>query len=199
MSTTEKNRSVRRAGILLGVLVAVGVVLLWWLLTRNVTELGSRAVAKRHLPAFTLLTKEDLRSSSESSDSLIEELNDRYLLVGVEKDGEVTRGMVAPHEVKQWLADAVAVAIPASTSNSLGGQLRAGDVVDLMTVPKGAAQVKTFESLMVLSIAPSTKEANVITLAIPRARQDEFALAVTDAELMLTRRIIATSNASRLP
>ena len=87
-------------------------------------------------------------------------------------------------------ADAVAIAIPASVSTTLGGQLRVGDVVDLVAIAKGATQVKTFERLLVLS-TPSgkDKDANAITLAIPGAQRDEFALAITGAELLVTRRI----------
>ncbi|HUS11111.1 MAG TPA: hypothetical protein VMZ30_11655 [Pyrinomonadaceae bacterium] len=199
MATPEKNRSVKRAAILLGVLVALGGVLLWWLLTRDPTDPRSRVVAKRDLPALRLLTNADLemRGSPELSNSAIEELTNRHLLVGVKQGGEVTREMVAPSESKQLLADAIAVAIPMSATTSLAGQLHAGDMVDLVTVPKGGTQAKTFENLMVLSIAPANKDANAITLAIPRTQRDDFALAVTGGELVLTRRIIVANQQSK--
>jgi len=194
MSTPEKNRSLKPAGILLGVLVAMGAVLLWWLLTQE----PRRVVATRDLQAFTLLTSGDLdmRPRSPSSNTAIATLTGCYLLVTVKQGGEVTHEMVISPEGKEWLADAVAVAIPTSATTSLGGQLHVGDVVDLVTFPKGATQVKAFENLLVLSTAPPSKETNVITLALPRARRDEFALAVMDAELVLTRRIIMANQQS---
>ena len=190
MATPEENRSIKQAAIVLAVLIVVGGVLLWLLLTHN--PISNRVVAKRDLPAFTLLRTDHLNGSNSS----IAELEGRYLLVTVKKDGEVTREIVVPRLGNEWLADAVAVAIPIAASTSLGGQLHVGDIVDLVTFPKGATQVKSFENLMVLSIASPNKNANVITLAIPRARRDEFALAVTGAELVLTRRIIMANQQS---
>jgi hypothetical protein len=197
MPTPEKNRSIKRAGILLGVLVAMGAVLLWCLLTQAPPE-PRRVVATRDLEAFTLLTSGVLEMRPRSpSNTEIAALTGCYLLVAVKQEDEVTRKMVTSREGNEWLADAVAVAIPTSATTSLGGQLHVGDVVDLVTVPKGATEVKTFENLLVLSTAPPSKETNVITLAMPRAQRDAFALAVTGAELVLTRRIIIASQQSK--
>ena len=194
MDTPDKDRSIRRATILLGVLVVLGGVLLWLLLRSDARQpAGSRIVAKRDLHAFTLLTANDLEMhpSAEPSALTIAELTNRYLLVGLKEGSEVTPSIVAPVNSTQWLGEATAVTISMSATTSLGGQLRPGDMVDLVTVPKGATQVKTFENLMVLNIPPPGKDATVITLAIPHTRRDEFALAVTGAELVLTRRILA--------
>ena len=52
------------------------------------------------------------------------------------------------------------------------------------------SQVRKFERLLVLSTASANiKDGNAITLAIPGAQRDEFALAITGADLLVTRRI----------
>jgi hypothetical protein len=192
-TTPDANRSIKRAGVLLGILVVLGAGLLWWLLTHDPKQPG-RVVAKRGLPAVTLLNDADLEmhGSPESLNVSISELTGRYLLAPVNQGAEVTREMVTQREGKEWLSDAVAVAIPMSITPSLGRQLRAGDIIDLVTVPKGATQVKTFENLMVLNIAPLNKDPNAsisVTLAVPRGQRDDLALAVSSSELVLTRKL----------
>ena len=92
----------------------------------------------------------------------------------------------------------------ASITNSLGGQLRIGDTIDLLPVPKTppqgtAVQVIPIENLLVLNIPPPNKDANssVITLAVPRTKRPELATAIAGATLVLTRNISVSNQQSK--
>jgi len=197
MAKPDKKAFFGWTGILLGGLVVLGGVLLWWFFTYEPTE-ASRVVTKRDLQAFTLLTAADLemRGSPEKATTQISDLTDNYLLVAQKKGAEINREIVVSRQGKDWLGDAVAIAIPASTTNSLGGQLRVGDTIDLLTVSKtttqgAASQVTTFDNLLVLSIPPPNKDPNssAITLAVPRTKRNDLATAVTGATLVVSRNV----------
>lgn len=195
--TPDEKGFFKWTGILLAVLVVLGGMLLWWFFTYEPAFPG-KVVTTRDLPAFTLLAAGDLemRGSEELATTKVSDLTDHYLLVTVMKGAEVNREVVVSRQGREWLGDAVTIAIPASITNSLGGQLRIGDTVDLLTVPKTvpqgtAIQVTPFDNLLVVSVPPSNKDANssAITLAVPRTKRNELAIAVAGATLVLTRNL----------
>jgi Flp pilus assembly protein CpaB len=190
------------------VLIILAAVMVTKLATREEPEIKtptalepakSRIVAKRELQAFTLLKDEDLEARLGSAElgqkaPDVKGLIARYVLVNLKKGAEVKDEMVAPPSATPLLSDAVAISIPVTATTFPGGQLRAGDLVDLVAVrSKESTEVKKFESLMVLSILQANKDTNLpnaIALAIPSAQRDAFASAVVGAELLLTRRIL---------
>ena len=202
MAKPDKKRFLKWTGILLGGLVVLGGVLLWCFFKYEPTE-ASRVVTKRDLQAFTLLTVGDLemRGSPEKATTQISDLTDNYLLVALKKGAEINREIVVSRQGKEWLGDAVAIAIPASTTNSFGGHLRIGDTIDLLTVSKTttqgtASEVTIFDNLLVVTIPPPNKDPNssAITLAVPRTKRNDLATAVTGATLVVTRNIGASNH-----
>jgi hypothetical protein len=81
-----------------------------------------------------------MRGSPEPETPKISDLTGKYLLVALKKGAELNREMVVSPQGREWLGDAVTIAIPASITNSLGGQLRIGDTIDLLSVPKTTTQ-----------------------------------------------------------
>jgi Flp pilus assembly protein CpaB len=98
---------------------------------------STRIVASKDLEAYTLLNKDHLivlRGKDDSSDDALNELLGRYLLTKATLGTEIKPDMLAPAEAKALLDNSVAVTIPATDTSSLGGQLRVGDMVDLLLI-----------------------------------------------------------------
>jgi hypothetical protein len=156
----------------------------------------SKIVASRDFPAFTLLKEGDLQVR-KGTDGLAEpdvsKLMKRYLLVGVRSGGEVKVENVAAAGATDVLTDAIVVSIPASPITAPGGQLRVGEVVELMAVPaKEDTSVIKVDKVVVLSTVAPNKEANLpgsITLAVPSTQRDDFAKAIGRTQYFLTRKV----------
>jgi Flp pilus assembly protein CpaB len=223
---TKSNKWMTGGKILLAVLFGAGVLLLCLLLRdvkpimpdeeKKATE-KSRVIARRALPAFTLLSGSDLQTLEGIVDAVdgppptVEELQGRYLLVKVARSKEITREMAASAKatplITSALTDAVAVAIPANGPNSLGGSLQTGDIIDLLVVPAGnnssssgatsqAKGTKKFENLLVLNVpkgdaktADKEVPLGAVTLALPREKLKEFASALASATLVVTHKL----------
>jgi len=189
-------KSMEIAVVVFAVLVALGGVMLRRLVVSEEQPV-KKVVAKRGVPAFTLLKSDDLEvtSGKDSADSkpTIDDFKDRFLLISVKRGSELKPEMVASSDTTNWLTNAVAVSIPSSPSTALGGQLDTGDWVALTAVPsKEGAQVKKFEKLMVLNVVSgnqNTPESNAIILAVPSDERDEFVSAIAGSQLVLTRKI----------
>ncbi len=149
----------------------------------------SKIVATRDLPAFTLIKESDLQSVAGSDDSKGPETSNflnRYLLTSINQKGEVKDTDLAPVGATEVLNDAIAVSIAPSAATSLGGQLHAGDVVELLAVQPPKPPIK----LVVLN--PGSKDATpagTITLAVASNQREQFAAAIGATTLALTRRI----------
>jgi hypothetical protein len=163
----------------------------------------SKIVAKRELPAFTLLTDKDieLRKGSIDLDQLqVADFTNRYLLTSIKRGGEVKAENLAAAAATEVLNDATAFSIPASSTTALGGQLRAGDVIELFAVhsngntapTKENGAVQKFDRLVVLNIVPANKETNTpgaIALAVPTWQHDSLAAAAGGTQLLVTKKI----------
>ena len=163
---------------------------------KKVQPTKSKIVATRDLPAFTLIKESDVelrKGSSASEEPQVAKLKNRYLLVDVKIGGEVKDENLAPESANDVLKDAIAVSIPASPTTTLGGQLRVGELVEMVAVPaKEEAPIIKFEKLVVLNNVAPNKEANLpgtITLAVPSTERDNFAQAVGRTQYFLTRRL----------
>lgn len=79
--------------------------------------------------------------------------------------------------------------MPASPTTVIGNQLRTGDLVDVVAaslVP--SAVVKKFENLLVL--LPATATSSTIVLVVPGAQRDDFATALVNTQLLISRKIV---------
>jgi Flp pilus assembly protein CpaB len=224
MPAEKKEKWIGRGWMLLAILVGACVLMVVVLLKnseplkpdeqKSDTE-KSRVITRGALQAFTLLKDTDLEERKGVEDPLegpaptAEELKGRYLLATLKRRGEVKREIVAPKEatdlITNALADAVAVAIPATAPNSFGGSLQTGDIIDLLVAPpidgshlraELPGRLRKFENLLVLGVGPKADAkaadrdgaAGAITLALPRSRLDEFASALPGATLLVTRK-----------
>ena len=199
-------------GVLVALVVSAGV-MTWRLANSKPVEqkpepttppTRTRIVATKALEAFTLLKENDLKlikgtAESEATNApAVADLANRYLLVKVKRNAEVTPELVAPTGATTLLAEATAVSIPATPGSTLGGQLQVGDLIDVVTVPAKQSKPEVFENLMVLNI-PNKKDAKpdekpevepkVITLAVPANVRDKFASALAGASVLVARRI----------
>lgn len=196
-------RSFKFAGTVLVVLILLGVATFWLLITSPEPELPgathNRIVAKSDLRSFTLLSGQHLEVHAVKGQDppSLDGLTGRYLLVDVVKGAEVKDEMLAVRNATPVLADAVLVSIPVSATTSLGGQLRAGELVDVVAAPSiGATLSKKFENLVVLSGTQAAKDAappTMITLAVPSGKRDEFASAIAGSQLLVSRRIVVSN------
>ncbi len=207
------------------VLGALGGWLLWWLLSSGESAnsqsdqpTSNKVIAKQELAAFTLLKSDDMEAVKGSEESAngntgpkVEDFEGRYLLEKVKRNGEIKAEKVAPSEATELISRAIAVSIPATSVNSFNGDLKPGDIVDVLA-PPGAGGTRSdeasdrlpgwrkFEGLVVLSITPAKGDkanesvaAGAIVLALPSDRRDEFAAALAGTTLLVTRKIVVVN------
>jgi hypothetical protein len=196
-------RSFKFAGTLLAVLILLGVAIFWLLMTSPEPKLpgatDNRVVAKSDLRSFTLLNGQHLEVHAVNGQDppSLDGLTGRYLLVDVVKGAEVRDEMLAVRNATPVLADAVLVSIPISATTSLGGQLRAGELVDVVAAPSiGTTPGKKFENVVVLSGTQAAKDGTpptMITLAVPSGKRDEFASAIAGSQLLVSRKIVVSN------
>lgn len=97
-------------------------------------------VAINDLPAFTLLTKENVKlvygDQTPPDVITVSDVENHYLLVSVKQGQEVRPEMVLPRVAPERLRDTVAVAVPSTSITTLGGHIKPGDVIELMAVQK---------------------------------------------------------------
>lgn len=190
------------AGVMVGMLVNAAEPKIEQLTKAEPTR--SKIVARRELPAFTLLTDKDieLRKGSIDLDQLqLTNFTNRYVLTSIKRGGEVKDENLAAASATDVLNDATAFSIPASSTTALGGQLRVGDVIELFAVHSSAnaapptkenGGVEKFDKLVVLNIVPPNKETNApgaIALAVPTWQHDSLAAAAGGTQLLVTRKI----------
>ena len=160
----------------------------------------TRILSSKDLETFTRLTNEDLivlpGKDDPTGDKKLAALRDRYLLTNVTSGTEIKSDMLVPTEPKGLLDNSIAVSIPATATSTLGGQLRVGDVIDLLLIPGNqSAKPEPFENLLVLNISlkkvddKSPAEPAAITLALPTDKRDKFVPALPNAAIVITRKI----------
>jgi SAF domain-containing protein len=166
----------------------------------------SMVVAKRDLPAYTLLTGNDLEPRRFAQDAAgtaaaaeaINKLTNHYLAVSIKRGAEVKEENLASASATEVLKDAIAISIPVPSTNFLGAQLRSGDIVGLLAVPKAVSSatvktpVATCEPLLVMNVASANKEttaAGSITFAVPSGQYDNCVAALANTDLLLKRKL----------
>jgi hypothetical protein len=89
------------------------------------------------------------------------------------------------------ISNTFAVAVPANTATTLGGDLQAGDVVSMAAVPiSNTASVPTivFDTMLVLDVK-SAEDEKVVILAVPVDRWLEYLTKTRNAVLVLARQV----------
>lgn len=168
----------------------------------------SLIVAARDLPAYHLVTPQDLRQISRAAGGLpsevLAEQNDiinRYTLEPVTAGNTIRRTQLKALPRSGLLDDTVSVGIPATPSMVLGGSLKAGDVVDItvgVAGPQPSPAPGTFENLLVLDVKPvavmpttlgqTPQPTFVIVIALPSSLRNDFAAGQPGAPLLIWRR-----------
>lgn len=168
----------------------------------------SLAVAARDLPAYHLVTPQDLRQISRAAGGLpsevLAEQNDiinRYTLEPVPAGSTIRRTQLKALPRSGLLDNTVSVGIPATPSMILGGSLKAGDVVDItvgVAGPQPPPAPGTFENLLVLDVKPvavtpttpgqTPQPTFVIVVALPSSLRNDFAASQPSAPLLIWRR-----------
>ncbi len=169
-------------------------------------------VPARDLPAYHQIQTSDLkqqeypdRTVSKTTLRKSTEILGRYTLTAIPKEKPLSQTQLSPKldpPQAKLLADTVAIGISATPALVLGGNLQAGDVVDITLVSEATKELSSpkflkFDNILVLDIKPvsSNKTSQllpsefVVVIAIPRQRQQEFANNSAGRKLLLSRRL----------
>lgn len=192
-------------GLAMFVLLVVTGAFIAWLLVSGAEPVAPTrtVVAKRDLPAYHLLSEDDLgvrRGESDAIEALSPEdtgavvtVKGRRLLRSLSAGAPLSSASVAPEGAKDLLADAVWLSIPATPATTIGGSLREGEMVDLIAVPSDTStsqgSVVVFDNLLVLGVPESGGAGGGVHLAVRRQQRDAFAAAIAGSFVTLTRRI----------
>ncbi|MDZ8226729.1 hypothetical protein [Nostoc sp. ChiVER01] len=185
------------------VAVLVGIFAAAYLETKTKIEVQ---VPKADLSAYYQIRQSDLTSKVFASNNVpsnalkkSQQIVGHYTLTNISKEKPLTKKQLTD---PNHLADTVAVGIPATPSMTFGGNLEAGDIVDITLVPV-KSQVNSqknylaspilFSRILVLGVksAPqaNTSIASVILIALPRKSQSDFATYMPGATLVVSRKL----------
>jgi hypothetical protein len=152
----------------------------------------------RELPPYHLITASDVVTKSINPNNVVTDtVRDPKNLVGyytreIILEGKPIRENQVGIVADPWLiSNTIAIAILGNSATTLGGSLRAGDMVSLATVPisdTNAAPSIVFNAVFVLDVKGSDKDA-VVVLAIPADRWLEYLAKVRNAQVVLARRV----------
>lgn len=169
-------------------------------------------IAAKDIPAYHSFTSGDFQTSTRSPREVTTSmLTDEKEVIGSFALGPVAKGevlnreqMLKPAEARQLDSSSVVVGIPATYAMSLNGDLKSGDVVDITTIPAGAATQpapsQTFEGILVLGVKPAPVVQSpqvqlqpithplVLIVALPASIHREFAAASSGAQIQIARR-----------
>lgn len=164
------------------------------------------------LPAYHQISNSDLKYHKYSKKAISKvtlrepaEILGRYTLTAIPREKALSQKQLSPKldpQKVKLLADTVAIGIPATPALILGGNLQAGDVVDITLISEATEELPSpksfkFDNILVLDIKPvSSKESSknipsefVIVIAMPRQRQQEFANNSAGRKLLFSRRL----------
>jgi len=212
-STTEPVAQPRPRDYLgfsyLGVTAAICLAVAYWISQRPVPTIAV-PVTSRDLPPYHLIAPADLTLKPIEAvrlppDALREDstIINHYTLQAISAGSVIRQGQIEAVSNLSWFTGTIAIGIPATPAMVLGGNLRAGDVVDLILVPaKAEAQSPPspvlFENILVLDVRPlpesqatGSKPSDhqfVVVIALPLDRRLEFATKSPGAALVITRK-----------
>jgi Flp pilus assembly protein CpaB len=160
---------------------------------------------KRDLPAYYLIKPGDLSSKAYAKKDIpssiltkSQELVGRYTLTKIPQQKPLTEKLLSSKIDPNRLVDTVAVGIPATPAMILGGNLQAGDTVEMILVPtttkaESLPSPMVFPNILVLDVKSvsqaSASSTSVVVVALPLKRQQEFACKSLGATFLLTRKL----------
>jgi Flp pilus assembly protein CpaB len=152
------------------------------------------------LPAYHIIMQGDIYIgqvdiTTLSADTRIiralQDLIGHYTLTTIFADKPILGDQIGPKPDLRLLLHTLAVAIPANTTTLLGGNLHAGDIVSIASVPLSKATALpriVFDSVLVLDVKQSPQNQAVIILAIPTYRWPSFLAEMQSATVVLALR-----------
>lgn len=165
-------------------------------------------VVAMELPAYHLITPQSLEFKTVTlGDVAPSVLNDQKDIIGRYTLKTLAKGeMIHQGEIKELgdeglLKETTAVAVAATPAMTLGGSLKAGDIVNLTIVPQASESqhpaALTLENILVLDVKPlpgpatGSPAANqfLMILALPTNLQQEFATSSANATILVTRQL----------
>lgn len=164
-------------------------------------------VPKKSLAADHLITADDITDIERLETQIPKDgVRDRSLLIG-----HYTLQSLPAHQPilmsaltdGKYLKDAIAVGIRATPAMTLGGQIKPGDIVNIIIMPASAETSTTIptpsilENILVLdvrSVAAQESDKSldypfVVVIALPQDRQIEFATCTPGATLLISRKL----------
>jgi Flp pilus assembly protein CpaB len=184
-----------------------GALYLWWHETQSNIRIP---VPVRDLPMYYQIQPNDLvqrtHSSRQVTSTTLRETTQivgRYTLVEVPQGKPLNDVQLGPGVNTMLISNTVAIGIPATTATVLGGNLQAGDVVDLFFAPVASEgqfslTPPMFENLLVLDVKTVIAEkaadglqphpSYVVVIALPIDRRGEFVSHGASETMWLTRR-----------
>ncbi|MBG1260607.1 SAF domain-containing protein [Nostoc commune] len=180
----------------------VGILGATYLETRPKIEIQ---VPNRDLPAYYQIKPGDLSSKTYAKKDIpskilkkSQQLVDRYTLTSIPKQKLLTEKLLSSKIDQNRLVDTVAVGIPATPAMILGGNLQAGDSVEMTLVPtttkaESLPSPIVFPNILVLDVKSvsqaSALSTSVVVVALPLKRQQEFASKSPGVTFLLTRKL----------
>lgn len=161
----------------------------------------TKIVSSEDLEAYTLLKDGHLTVIQGTNDPEDPKAKDgflgRYLLTKVVPGTEIKPDMLAPLEANTLLGNSVMVTIPATPTSSLGGQLRVGDMIELLLVPatrSAESKNEPFQGLVLNVPVQKADDKNPpgpggITLALSTDDRNKFASAFPGSTIVITRKV----------
>jgi len=160
-------------------------------------------VPVRDLPAYHQIQLTDLVQKKSSAKTLTSIVN-RYTLNPVPKDKPLSKDKLGPKVESDRISNTVAIGIPATPAMVLGGNLEAGDIVDVIIVPAATKSEPQLTSVLlpdilvldVKAMQENKSPANqlsespfVVVVALPLALREELATKSVGAKLLITRKL----------
>ena len=163
-------------------------------------------VPKHDLSAYSQIKATDLTEKTFPATSIPsgvvkggDAIIDRYTLLAVAKEKPLTRKELGPKlsaTKKKMLQDAALVGIPATPAMTLGGNLQAGDVVDLILVadttktdhPRPAISFPDILIVDIIKSAGSASTTSLLLVALPLSRQQEYASQSPGSTVVVTKK-----------
>jgi Flp pilus assembly protein CpaB len=131
------------------------------------------------------VTKVDRRDGASSALGDLSTVVGRYPLVALPGGRPIHSADLGPRPERRYVDGTVAVAIRSSSITSLGGAVRAGDIVTLTQIPAARAKPHVYQDVLMLDAGKSA----VLVVAIPKRRWREFAAADRRAIYRVTTRV----------
>lgn len=174
-------------------IVSIGI----FLIARKPTYI-SLPFLKHEVTAYYLIKANDVYVGSVDANivtsSTIRNLQDligHYTLSSILADKPILGDQIGPKPESRLITNTLAVAIPANSTTLLGGNLHAGDIVSIASVPLSNAPTLpriVFDSILVLDVKQSPQNQAVIILAIPTYRWPSFLAEMQGATVVLALR-----------